>query len=386
MDQRDIAKKLVGELNEPVKSTPKKVKEANTESFRRSIGVIGLGDGGCKIASDINANIADVRTMGYNLSKRNEDLFNVEKFISAQGEDGSGQNRKYAKSIVSKTEVLTPIVQEALKMRTDMFICTQTAGGGTGCGSGPKVAITIADELLESKVKGDVDKPVIIVGVYPKPVDQPSIFNTLEWQTEVEKIELPYMIFNNARVNAASIKTHEEVNTEIIRAVEVLAGGTFEKSDIHSMDSKDFMNILNRPGRVNVYYSKKRPRMNETFDQFLMDLIKESTQEPPLLPEAQGILIKGPIEMIKNIDDSLALINESFGEPILKFKHIEESETVEIAFVTSGSKRPVNAIEILKARYAEIEYSRETKDVDPLVNDIEDPFKNDNKRKRGNLI
>lgn len=393
MSDQNLAKQLAKqEIDPTVKAAREDAKAApatkreKQATFKRTVVALGLGDGGCKIASD-TSKLPDVYAMGYNLSKRNENLFNLKKFISADAQDGSGKNRGYAKEIVGRPEVMDTIIQETLSVKSDIIIIEQSTGGGTGCGSGPKVAISIADAIIDAGVRADADKPVIVLGVYPKLSDDSvSIFNTLTWQKEVKTIELPYMVFNNARVDSPSPLTHEKVNDEIVDAVHVISGGSFQQSDVYSMDSKDFFNILNRPGRLNVYYTDQRPKMNESLDNFLMNLIQNSTQEAPLYPEAYALLVKGPKDVIASIDDSLSSFNATYGEALLKYKHIEEGTSVEIAFITSGSQAPKTALDRLQSRYDEIEYSRRNKEEIKVEFDIDDPFSKRERTKKGGLI
>jgi hypothetical protein len=387
MDDKNLARELVGAKPEKKETSQSKAKKESSSEFTRNITVLGLGDGGCKISSDIGQ-VTDAQTIGFNLSKRNENLFNLDKFISAEAQDGSGKNRKYAKEIVSTPKVMNTIVQETLTKRSDIYLVTQSTGGGTGCGSGPKVAATMADELSESSIAEDREKPVIVLGVYPKlSDDEASIYNTIQWQSEVEKIQLPYMIYNNARVNGSLSITHDTVNEEIVSGVRILSGMTFKQTDISSMDSKDFINLINREGRLNVYYTNRRPKQNENLDEFIINLINHSTQEPPLYPVAYALLVKGPRELLEGLDEDLSLISSKYGEPSLKYKHIEESSDVEIAFITSGSQIPKSATDKLKTRYDEIKYARKSQeDVVLAADEIDDPFAKKDKIKRGSQI
>ena len=389
MDDQQLAKNLVGapvekKASTPVKGNPDREK---LQSFKRSITVLGLGDGGCKVSSDIGTALADTFTLGFNLSKRNDELFNLDKFISADSQDGSGKDRNFAKEIVSTPKVMNTIVQETLSKRSDIFITAQSTGGGTGCGSGPKVAATLADTLSNGSVTEDRNKPVIVIGMFPKLSDDSvSIYNSLQWQSEVEKIQLPYMVFNNAKVAGSLSTTHDTVNEEIVSAVRILSGATFEKTDINSMDSKDFINLINRAGRLNVYYTTRRPKQNEQMDDFIINLIAQSTQELPLYPEAYALLVKGPKELIENLDDDLSAISAKYGEPTFKYKHIEEGDSVEIAFITAGSSIPKTAIDKLKTRYDEITYARSKQETIKNEHKVDNPFGETKKIDRSKLI
>lgn len=388
MNDQTLAKNLVGAPVEKKSAAPAKTegKKESLQSFKRTVTVLGLGDGGCKVSSDAG-DVLDVSTIGFNLSKRNEELFSLDKFISADAQDGSGKNRSFAKEIVSMPKVMNTIVQETLSKRSDIFVVAQSTGGGTGCGSGPKVAATIADTLADSSIGEDRDKPVISIGMFPKLSDDSvSIYNTLQWQAEVDKIQLPYMVFNNARVQGSLSITHDTVNDEIVSSIKILNGATFEKTDINSMDSKDFINLINRPGRLNVYYTTRRPKQNENLDEFIIQLITKSTQESPLFPEAYALLVKGPKDLIENLDDDLSLLASSFGEPTFKYKHIEEAKDVEIAFITAGSTLPKKAIDTLKTRYDEIMYARSKQEKVTLEHDIKDPFAGKTKISRSGQI
>lgn len=396
MDDKQLAKELAGVAptpnNEKEQSNnikaEKSTKESSIPSFRRQITVLGMGDGGCKMASDIGLGIQGAITVGYNLSKRNEDLFALDKFISAESEDGSGKDREYAKSIVKDSAVLRTILQNTINDKSEIFITTQSTGGGTGCGSGPKASAEMADVLVEMyEKKKKQEPPVILIGAFPKITeDKASIFNTLSWQDEVNKIELPYMVFNNSRVSESIAVTHETVNAEIVRSVKVINGASFKKTEVSSMDSKDFLNLLRTPGRLNIYYSTRRPKQNESLDDFIINMMNESTQEPPLAPTASALLVRGPAELIRNMNDDLTALYEKLGDSDFKYMHIEVSSDVEISFITAGSKIPISAIEKLQTRYDEIEYARSKQEDVTVSLDIENPFKKEKVSKRGSNI
>lgn len=345
-----MEEKIVQEKELAKKLAKGEVKAQKVDKTKRSITVLGVGDGGSKIASDIKNGI-DVESISFNTSSRNTDLFNMDVTITIENHDGSGKDRKAARETLTDG-ILNKLIDKVNNIKSDVVLVTQTTGGGTGCGTGPKITATLADNLYSEKV------PVIAIGVYPKLDDSVSIYNTIEWQKDIEKAEVPYMVFNNNAWNGSVINTHFMVNKGIMKTVKVISGDVFKSSDISSMDSEDLLKVISTPGRMTIMYTPVLPPLGMCLGEYIIDMVEESLQEEPDHPKCMALMVKGPKRLIEGMDISLALLKAKYGEPIIGFIHIEEDEEESnIAFITSGNGAPVKALGLLKRKYEEVEFN-----------------------------
>jgi hypothetical protein len=391
VDQAEIAKELVGKTTTEVpKINAANVKaDKQNKSELRRVSILAIGDGGCTITSTVKKELkkvqdadnilAALRTVGFNLSGRNKGLFSeLDKFSFLTDEDGSGMNRNISKTEMSKPAVHEPLVNDMIH-HNDIAMVIATTGGGSGCGGSPTMAMQIENALI----KNNKEAFTVVLGVAPKIEDYPKIYNTIEWMKEVQKLELPYLLFNNDRVQGTLPHVHNVVNEEIVKAIKVIMGTSFKSSDISSTDNKDVLTALNRSGRINVYYSNQMPGGSETSDEYIQKVIDRSSQEEPRNPHARVVFVKGPKEVIDRFNTSLPAITEKYGAPTIKYYHVEESKDVEIAIIYSGGMNPSNLINRLKDVKVEMEHldrqrQEDKNEIDVTVND---PFASKRKTK-----
>lgn len=326
-------------------------KIANENSGIRNLLIIGMGDGGCNIADAISKKIPKQSfVIAYNTSTSNMDKISANIHLVPPEEDGAGRVRAYSKDVFKQGTYKTLLdnVQEVcdkMQKLSYIIICT-TAGGGTGSGSSPMAAKLIAD---------NVDIPVIIVGVYPNAEDDATAqFNAIEWQREVEKTGLPYMIWDNDQAGSIG-DVHKKINESIADVMSLFAGVRYGSSNISMIDSRNlYMLLAHTGGRIVSSISTVRPSSKETLDDYLDTMIQNSMQPLPSNSTALGVFVKGPKELLGRVGTETLARIKNYGQPILHFNHLEESDELTIAIIMAGCTEPSDRIMVLKNRYDDI--------------------------------
>ena len=321
----------------------------------RHLLVIGCGDGGSMIASQIRAGIPGTFAICYNTSPRVLDKLNVDVKMTIDDTDGAGKVRQYSKDVFKNGSYKTLLgnVSAALNTHPDIayIVVCATTDGGTGSGISPMAAKLISD----SEDAGDI--PVIILGVYPHiNEDSTAQFNTMIWQEEVLKTGLPYMIFdNNAPGMANKLQIHDKVNRTIVNSLKVITGDIYGNSDISTIDSRDMWMLLENTGdRIVIVSDTTRPSMAQSLDAYVLTAMEKCLQPAPVNARATGVFLKGPEELIQKMDTSLADIRQQFGESVVQYTHIEESNDICISVIFSGCAEPADRLYEVKSRYDDI--------------------------------
>ena len=322
----------------------------------RNLLVIGCGDGGSMIASEISTQIKDCFTICYNTSTRAMDRVHSNVNIIPDAEDGSGKIRDYSKDVFKSGsyKILLGHVQSALEKRPDLayvLVCT-TADGGTGSGVSPMIGKFVSD---------NVNIPVIMVGVYPSlSEDATAQYNAMTWQDEVIRTGLPYMIFDNEiGGNGNKIRVHGIINSAIANVMKVISGDVFGDTNISMIDSMDMWMLLQNTGkRIVIALSDKKPTTGQTLDDYVLHMIKECHQPVPVNTKGIGIFVKGPKDMISSLDTSMSGVREVYGDAVVQYSHIEESDKVSIAIIMSGNSEPEERLYMMKSRYDDITNSQ----------------------------
>ncbi len=333
----------------------------------RDLLIIGTGDAGAIIASGIKTGLPEARTFIYNTSMQKADVWNMDDFIHPGGQDGSGKSRAYSKGVFKDGafKSLEALLKELPKHNWRYNIVTTSTDGGTGGGASPNVA-----KFTESATKDTT----VVIGVYPKlSEDERSQWNALNWQADIEKTELPYMIFDNEHYGDLSDQAcYEKVDAEIVRAVKVFSGKLYGESS--SLDNKDFSRLVARNGRINIYSSDRKPRVNEDLGKYLEVLINESCQPLPVAAEAYGLLIKAPAEFIAGINTDISPLMSRFG-CTSKDVHMEESTDFCISLIITGAGAPNERLKNMKMRYDDLMAMKVSKEstVNSLLNGLGDP-------------
>lgn len=339
----------------------------NTPKATRELTIIGTGDAGAVIASGIKTDNSDATVLIYNTSMQKADKWNMDKVIHPGGQDGSGKSRTFSKGVFKDGafKSLEAVLLERAPKNWRYNVVTTSTDGGTGGGASPNIA-----KFTESTTK----EVTIVIGVYPKlSEDERSQWNALNWQADIEKTELPYMIFDNEFYSElADHECYEKVDAEIVRAVKMFSGKLYGESN--SLDNKDFSRLVSRNGRMNIYSSDRKPKVNEKLVDYLETVIKESCQPLPVSAEAYGLFIKAPADFIKTVNSDISPLTNVFG-CTSKDIHMEESDDFCISLIISGSEAPNARLKVMKLRYDDLCQMRAKREstVNGLLSGLIDP-------------
>ena len=340
----------------------------------RHLLVVGCGDGGSMIASAIRSKVPGTYAICYNTSPRAMEKINADIKMIPDAEDGSGKVRDYSKSVFKQGsyKVLLGNVAAALESRPDIayiLVCA-TADGGTGSGVSPMIAKILSDNN---------NIPVMILGVYPNlSEDATAQFNTMVWQDEVFRTNLPYMIFdNNVPGVSNKLQIHDKVNGSIAEMLRVITGDFYGNSNISTIDSRDmWMLLVNTGKRIVIASSQKRPSTGQSLDDYVEQMLEVNNQPMPDNVKGIGILLKGPSEMIRSMDTSLGKIRQTYGDAVVQYTHIEESDEIRISVIMSGCTEPENRLYMIKSRYDDIQNAQreDTSSIASMLGSMSNPL------------
>ena len=356
--------------------TPVNANVHDSTADTRNLLVIGCGDGGCKIASEIGKRIEDdAYVIVYNTSSKIYDENNKKKvkadcFVSPANEDGSGKSRKYSKEVFKKGSfkyLLDQVKQITEKIEFDYIMICTTTDGGTGSGTSPMAAKLIAD---------NVDIPVVVVGVYPSlKEDARAQKNTLGWQDEITRTGLPYMVFDNNMEITSLPLIHEKVNHYIADVMQIISGQSYSNEAETIIDNRDFYQLIQTLGRrLTFVTSTARPAVNQSLDQYVEKMIQEAHQPAPEGVRGVGLFVKAPQELIEKMNLSLSQIRAKYGDAELQYSHIEPADDIRISVLFAGSGEPEVRLYEIRSRYEDIMNNRaQAKSVaSSILSDLDD--------------
>lgn len=339
----------------------------------RDLLVVGCGDGGSMIAQQIRAMIPNTFAICYNTSAVSTERLKVDVKIIPKSEDGSGKVRDYSKEVFKKGSYkhLLGNVEAAIKNNSNItyVVVCSTSDGGTGSGVSPMVAKLISQ---------NIDVPVILIGVYPALMeDATAQFNAMLWQTEVEKIGLPYMIFDNEIAGVRNKSTiHGIVNREIVECLKVITGDLYHGSTISTIDTRDLYMMIQHVGRrIVIGNSTTQLRSNQSLDEYVTDMLNQMHQPLPSNAGAIGIFLKGPNAIVTKMDTSLSEIRRVFGDAALQYTHVEESSEMQISVILAGCNEPVDRLYEIRGRYDDIMNAQKSQSsiLGDLTSDLKSP-------------
>lgn len=332
--------------------------EIKSDSTTRNILVIGCGDGGSNIASDIKAKVPNVSSIIFNTSVRGMVRTNANVTIYPPNADGSGKDRNYSKQIF-KEKAYKRVLEAAEKIceekKIDYIFVTTTADGGTGSGISPVLAKLLSNNIALHGTE-ETPIPVIIIGVYP-PVgdDAMAQYNTISWQSDIEKTELPYMIFDNDIRGLSKVDAQEKVNASIVDVINMIGGNIFSDDAANIIDSRDIYMLLDQiGGRIFCGFTTSRLNVGQNSDDYLMSMIDAQCQMEPSMVKGIGLFVKAPKDMIARIDTSVPALRAKYGEASIQYNHIEESSDICVGVILSGCNEPIARLTMMQGRYGDI--------------------------------
>lgn len=316
--------------------------------------LIGAGDGGCNIAEAIHNAIPDTYFIAYNTSAVRMDDRHANVTVVPFGEDGSGKARTYSQDIFRKgsyKELLRVIgeVQASPNFVCDYIWVISTTDGGTGGGVSPMMAKFLKDNL---------DVPVLIMGIYPDiNEDATAQFNAMQWQTEVEKKELAYMVLDNS-CGLPRLQYQTKVNEQAVEIMRILSGQPFGETNLSQIDNKDVNTLLAHfTGRITVHADISKPAVGVSIGEHLVRSFEGWNEPAPANARGYGLFIKAPESVLKTADTSLAEIRRIAGDVPIQYTHLEVSDDITIALICAGCTEPVDRIAQMRERYDDIEKS-----------------------------
>lgn len=337
-----------------------------TSSTTRRVLVIGCGGGGCNISTIITDRVPeDVYTIAYDTSAHNMPQ-NVlaNKKATIDGEDGAGKVRDYSKNLFKNgtyEKVLDYVSAgiDALGGRPDYILITTTADGGTGSGMSVILAKLLADNM---------ELPVLVIGVYPTMQDDAqSQYNAMEWQTELVKVGIPYFILDNnipfqqlignpeMKAEARMTEVYRKVNEQAARIGALLTGTNFGVSTNGMIDRRNLLMLTMKiGGRMVATSDTTRPTAGQTLDDYIEAMLQKSCQPMPYGVSGIGVWVKGPKDMLAQMDTSLPKLQAKYGNAMLKFAHVEEAPNSEIGIIMTGCDEAADRLAEMRHRYDDI--------------------------------
>lgn len=352
-----------------------KVKEI-TKRGLVSLGVAGVGNGGCQIAQKAYLE-AEFDAIAFNTSLK--DMLNVTAPIPRiviGDERGVGKDRDVAieyiyenhRTITDKKEVVDFI------QNNEVIVVVNTAGGGSGSGMGfPLLNVIMAKakelELLSSR-------RFILMHILPQLREgYISQKNTMDYFLDIPKgFVVPIMSYDNEQyAGLAPSEVLERVNNDVVADLCVLRGDYIKQTPYESVDEEDLFRIYEATGRILVLRAeniKEKDIDKETISQIL---IKNHHASAATEIQKDGIVKYAAV--ITNLNDKMAsqfdvyspvtdLINTS---NIKSFPHVykpKSDESNSVYIILSGLSRPTDRVSKIADVIAEIEEEEANKVTD----------------------
>jgi len=317
--------------------------------------LIGVGDGGCNIADTIHTAIPDSYFIAYNTSMRATDKRHPNVKIVPYDEDGTGKDRTYSQNVFrqgSYRDLLRLVneVQALPKTACDYVMVIATCDGGTGGGVSP---------MMTKYLKDNIEIPVLLMGVYPNlQEDATAQYNAMQWQGEVEKHELAYLVLDN---NSAltRMEYQAQVNKQAADIMKLLSGQMFGETDLAQIDNRDMYTLLTHfPGRITVHFGTTKPAVNSSIGSYLLNLFPLWNEPAPTNARGYGLFIKAPEAVLKAADTTIEEVRNEVGDVVVQYTHLEPSDNdVAIALICVGCTEASDRIGSIWARYDEIRFN-----------------------------
>lgn len=308
--------------NSPTYDSDETVNDIPPLTTRRIL-VVGCGGCGCNLATDIASALPndDIFAIGYDTSNRALGGIKANFRVYHEGLDGQGKQRGMAKDSF-KVEIykyLLDKVHNAVAHYPDIqyiIVCT-SADGGTGSGVSPMVAKLIKD---------NTNIPVIVFGVYPRDAeDATAQFNSIEWQSEINKVGVPYILFDNNMSGSNVAEGNRMVNRSAVDACNLIGGHKFGNTNISIVDNRNLNMLLAQiGGRIVTGYIEKKPASTETLDDIVDEMIHANYQIEPDKVRGMAVFVYAKPDLLDRMDTSLQGIQRKYGQAVLRFSHIQE--------------------------------------------------------------
>lgn len=322
-------------------------------------GIIGIGNAGNMVAAEANSS-KEMPVIGLNTSERDLDAVKsrtaIQTYFIGNG-DGAGKDR--TKSKAAMKDHLKELIgdDEFKKFMDSIDVCfiVSSTGGGTGSGTAPM----ICDVL--SNIYQNIN--FIMVGILPTIGESVGAQrNTVEYISEVNRLNLPYMLFDNSEAGTESTNSvFDRINHDVVEAVSVIRGDYNLLSRYGMIDAGDMTKLITLPGMIHMnilqgIYQEKIPT-----DGSIEDLIIESLKKNTMVQLDRDKIVKRRGYIVNLTEDLQPYFNKDFpkmtelyGEPVEVFDHYAVNQDDEkanfVILIQSGLSLPENRLKKIQHR------------------------------------
>ena len=327
-------------------------------------GALGVGNMGNMVAA--LANNSQMPVLGMNTSERDIDAVKsstqIECLYIGTG-DGAGKDRTKSKDAL-KASIKNFMGDDKFKSFMDacdvVFIVSST-GGGTGSGTCPMLA-----DILKNFYK---DKHFIVVGALPTIGESIGAQrNTVEYITEVVRLGLPYMLFDNGNSGTkATNDTFDKINEDVVEAMRVIRGDYNQLSKYGMIDRGDMEKLIELPGMIHInvlkgIYQEKIPS-DGSIEDLIIDSMKQNTMvtlDRDKIVKRRGYIVNISEDIRSYFDTNLPKLTELYGEALEVFDHYRVNEDEDeranyVVTIQSGLSLPENRLKMIQHRIQESE-------------------------------
>lgn len=318
--------------------------------------IIGLGNTGSVIVNLISNNdIKNVKLATIDSQLRNITIDNINKIkyfpIMADNNSGSGRYRERGKELflinnqAGKLDELYDMCKD-----TDTIFVVTSAAGGTGSGICPSVCSELASRLDPD---GDFGLNIIPVIVCPNEKNPDAYhFNANDLMYELNEVGITsYMVFVNP-----DNEDYSAINNEIVQAIDVILGNTYDTTDKDSIDASDLKAILGMTGRINVYRASGSS-VDDARKQINLQMVKSYQESWDNDEVGSGMIAYGikSITADTAIGEVFADVNASLGTKFIdSYKNIVNDANdgrVDVSLIVAGL--PPVKIKSIDTEYSE---------------------------------
>lgn len=322
-----------------------------------STGIIGIGNMGNMVAALAAAN-KQMPVIGLNTSEQDLDAVKSSTAIDClfMGGNGAGKDRTKSKDYM-KQFIKSLLGDDKFKKfidQVDVIFIVSSTGGGTGSGTSPMLA-----DILRNLYK---DKIVILIGTLPTIGESIGAQrNTIEYLTEVVRLNIPYILFDNQNASGTTNEVFDKVNKDVVDTVSVIRGDYNRISPYGMIDTADMKKLVTLPGLIHVnilngIYLEKIPT-DGTIEDLVLDSIKSNTMvtvDRDKIVKRRGYIVNLSEDVQPYFNKDLPEITKQYGEPLEVFDHFainndDESQNF-VIIIQSGLSLPENRLKAIQHR------------------------------------
>ncbi len=343
------------------------------------VGILGLGNMGNMVAA--LANSKSIPVMGLNTSERDIDAVKSTSAIDCLyigNGAGAGKDRTASKESL-KNSIANVLGDEKFKdfiKELEVLFIVSSTGGGTGSGTAPMLT-----DILKSMYRGKIFIPIGTLPTIGESVGAQR--NTIEYLTELDRLQVPYMLFDNQNSKKASTDDiFENINKEVVEAVSVVRGDYNLLSKYGMIDSADMRKMVTLPGLLHInilkgIYQEKIPS-DGTLEDLIIQSLKENTMitlDRDKIVKRRGYIVNLSEDIKSYFNKDFPKITEIYGEPIEVFDHYSVNETNDdsqnfVVLINSGLSMPENRLKTIQHRVDEVEEALKKKKENSILGSL----------------